>query len=379
MTVVAFDASCTAKPQRTGVGRYAACLLDALIPRLAARGDTSVTLGYRLSRWRRASFRYRHAAACVRERWFLDALAAPLLGHHDVFHGLDARLPRGLSGKSIATLHDVGAIAERDISSAGFRDKKFAAYRDLQERADRIVCVSQATRDAFRALFPAPESKFAVVHHGLEPRFAPPDAESRIALRARLELPERYILFVGLLSSRKNLTVLVEAFSRLASRDSSLWLVLAGGRAHGSDAVDAAIERSAHRDRIWAPGYVSDADLPALYAEARAFVFPGLAEGFGMPMLEAMACGAPVIAADRPVTHEVAGDAAVTFDGADSSALAATIERVIADSSERSTLLARGMARAAEFSWDAAALRTLSIYDELAGAPQRATSTPAQR
>lgn len=378
MTIVAFDASCTAKPKRTGVGRYAACLLDALIPRLAARAGGSVTLGYRLSRWRRASHRYRHASSRVRERWFFDALAGPLLGDFDLFHGLDARVPRGISGRSIATLHDVGALRREEIASAGFRDKKLAAYRDLAERADRIVCVSAATRDAFVELFPTPSERFAVVHHGIPATIAPPSPADRSQTRARLELPDRYLFFVGLLSARKNLETLIAAFSEVARRDPSLWLILAGAKAHGFEAVERAIERSSARDRIWLPGFVSDRDLCALYAESLAFVFPGLEEGFGIPMLEAMTCGAPVIAADRPVSREVVGDDAVLVDAADPAALADSIARLIEDDAKRADLVARGARRAKRFTWDAAADRTLAVYDELLGT-RRPIATPAER
>lgn len=379
MTIVAFDASCTAKQKRTGVGRYAACLLDALIPKLATRTRAGVTLGFRLSRWRRAGHRYKHASPIVRERWFIDALAGPLLGEFDLFHGLDARLPRGVSGKMIATLHDVGAVKREEIAKAGFRDKKLAAYRDLAERADRIVCVSAATRDAFVEVFPTPLSKFAVVHHGIPASIHRPDDAARAQTRARLELPDRFVFFVGLLSARKNLTILIEAFDRVAAKDRSLWLILAGARAHGYEHVERAIARCAAKDRIWEPGFVSDADLCSLYAESQAFVFPGLEEGFGIPMLEAMTCGTPVIAADRPVSREVAGDAAVFVETTQVESLSYAIERLVGDQALRTTLIERGEEHAKQFTWDAAASRTLEVYDELLGSGRKADSATAAR
>jgi glycosyltransferase involved in cell wall biosynthesis len=272
----------------------------------------------------------------------------------------------------VATLHDVGAIERAEIASAGFRDKKLAAYSDLAQRATRIICVSDATRDAFRALFPLPVDRFAVIHHGLEPRFRPPKADELARLITKHRLPARYLLFVGLISSRKNLVRAVEAFSRIAADDASIHFVLAGGNAHGFDDIGHAIASSEARDRIRLFGYVDDADLPALYGAARALVFPGLAEGFGMPMLEAMACGTPVLAADRPVTHEVVGDAALLANGEDEGSLAEAMASILGDEELRTRLVEHGLARAARFSWANAAEATLAVYRAAVGRPQLA-------
>ena len=361
---IAFDASATVKRERTGVGRYAASLLDALI---AGHPELEITLGFRLSRWKRARHRYRSASRRVKSRWFVDPLAPELLGACDVFHGLDAKLPSRFHGPLIATLHDVGAVERTEIASAGFRDKKVAAYADLAQRATRIVCVSESARDAFRKLHDIALDRFAVIHHGVGSSFARQPAAAIAAVRQRFRLPPRFVLFVGLISARKNLSRLIRAFDAIAASTPDLSLVLAGGSAHGSEEVDAEIARAQARSRIQRLGFVPDADLPALYAAANGFAFPGLVEGFGMPMIEAMACGTPVLAADRPVTHEVAGDAALIVNGEDEAALAAGLSRLSEDDSLRAELRRRGELRAQSFTWSTAAERTVAVYRQVAG------------
>lgn len=361
---IALDASCTAKRERTGVARYAACLIEALAE---AAPDHRFVLGCRLSRFRRRRHRFLPAAPNVRARWFVDRFARTCLGPFDVFHGLDARLPRGGRFPAVATVHDLGPLEDAAVAGERFRTKKLAAYRHLAERADRIVCVSAATRDAFRRLFPVPDERFAVVHHGLEPRFAPADAASERAVRERYRLRGPYLLFVGLVSARKNCARLVAAFERLAAARPDVQLALAGGSAHGGEEALDAIAASPHRARIATLGFVPDQDLPPLYSAAAAFVYPGLHEGFGLPLLEAFACGAPVVAADVPVSREVAGDAALLVDARSAAAIAAGLERVLGEPGLARALAERGRARAARFTWRSAAERTLEIYRELAG------------
>ncbi|MBL8765807.1 MAG: glycosyltransferase family 4 protein [Planctomycetes bacterium] len=356
---IGIDVSALAKRERTGVARYGVALLDALLP-LAA--DHSFVLGCRLSRLRRARFRYAPRAANATRRWFVDVAPRLALGDLDVFHGLDARIPLRAPFPCVATLHDVGAVELDAIANSGFRKKKHDAFATLAREARRIICVSAATRDAFCQRYDVPRERFAVVHHGVDPRFRPADPATIDALRAKLGLPRAYVLFVGLLSTRKNLIPLVHAFESAAKDLRDTALVLAGGQGHGHAELDDAIARSAVHDRILRPGFIADADLPALYSGARVFVFPGLTEGFGMPMLEAMACGTPVLAHDAPVTTEVAADAAATVDARDAGAIAAALRRAATDDAWRARAVTAGHARAGSFTWEAAARATLDVY-----------------
>ena len=357
---IAWDASAAAKRERTGVARAAIALIDAI---LALDRDDEFVLGVRLSRLRRGRFAHRPAASNARVRWFTDALL-PLLGSIDLFHGLDARVPRRGTFKKIVTLHDLGPVEDAEIAAPGFREKKRRAYAEIAECADRVICVSSATRDRFRALHPLPEDRYAVIHHGVDAHFTPCLTSDIDAARARFALGPRYLLFVGLVSARKNVVTLVRAFDRLADTEPDLVLALAGGDAHGSEEVDATIAAARHRDRVRRLGFVADDDLPALYSGAAAFVSPGLVEGFGMPLLEAMACGAPVVAADLPVTREVAGDAALAVDCREPEPLTAALDRLLNDRPFTAKLIDRGAAHARKFSWEAAARATLDVYRE---------------
>jgi len=356
---IGVDVSSLAKRERTGVARYGVALLDAMFP--LAENDTFV-LGCRLSRLRRARFRYVPGVPHASLRWFADVAPRLALGDLDVFHGLDARIPARAPFPCVATLHDVGAVELAAIANSGFRAKKHDAFATLAREARRIICVSAATRDAFVDRYGAPLERFAVIHHGVDARFRPVDDAAVEELRARLGLPRRYVLFVGLLSTRKNLIPLVRAFDACATKLPDVALVLAGGFGHGHGELDDAIAHAATRDRILRPGFVADADLPALYRGARAFVFPGLTEGFGMPMLEAMACGTPVLAHAAVVTAEVAGDAATTFDARDPDAIACALVRAVDDDAWHARARAAGSARARQFTWEAAARATLDVY-----------------
>jgi alpha-1,3-rhamnosyl/mannosyltransferase len=223
-------------------------------------------------------------------------------------------------------------------------------------RAAGFICPSEATRRALEELFPRTEGRTAVIPHGVDPAFMA--ARSRgVARRYGVEGP--FVLTVGTLEPRKNLARLVEAFASIpAARDGGCKLVLAGARGWSSSTLDAVVGRHGHLVRPI--GFVSEAELPALYAEATAFAFPSLEEGFGLPVLEAMAAGTAVLTSDRSSLPEVAGDAALLVDPTDAGAIAAGLERLLAEPGLRDDLALRGRARAATFTWERTAQATLA-------------------
>ncbi|MFQ3661823.1 MAG: glycosyltransferase family 1 protein, partial [Chloroflexaceae bacterium] len=174
---------------------------------------------------------------------------------------------------------------------------------------------------------------------------------------AALEAP--YFLYIGTIQPRKNLTRLIEAFAH-AGPDDAL-LVIAGRRGWLSEPIVRRVAELGLTNRVRFPGYVPDADLPALLSGALAFVFPSLYEGFGMPVLEAMACGAPVLTSTTSALPEVAGDAALLVDPCDTDAIAAALRRLAADAPLRASLRARGLVRAADFTWERCARKTLDV------------------
>jgi glycosyltransferase involved in cell wall biosynthesis len=241
--------------------------------------------------------------------------------------------------------------------------------------ADRIIAVSGATRDDLARVLRVPSERMVVIHEAVAPEFAvPPPPAARAAVARRYGIRPPYCLFVGNLEPRKNLARLVEAFARVRRRakagdDGGPQLVLAGTRGWLSGGIFRAVEAHDMAGTIRFTGYVPPADLPALYAGATCFVFPSLYEGFGLPVLEAMAVGTPVVASRVGAIPEVAGDAALLVDAQRPEEIADAIETVLADGGLRAELAARGRARAACFTWERVARQTLAVYEAVHAAP----------
>jgi glycosyltransferase involved in cell wall biosynthesis len=216
-----------------------------------------------------------------------------------------------------------------------------------------ILTVSEFSRQRLIEYLQVDPSKIIAIPNGVDERFNRAATEAVPAMRARLGLPERYILFVGSLDPRKNLRGLLQAWEQISTR-LDCPLVICGASSH--------VFRSAGIDRlpesVVLSGYVADEDLPALYAGASLFVYPSLYEGFGLPVIEAMACGTPVVCSSTTALGEVAGDAACLVDPAEPESIAAGILRVAEDESLRGKLRGRGVQRAAEFSWNRTARET---------------------
>jgi glycosyltransferase involved in cell wall biosynthesis len=202
-----------------------------------------------------------------------------------------------------------------------------------------------------------------VVYPGVSSRFRPLPAEAIEPVRQRLGLPPAFLLFVGTLEPRKNLVRLVEALEHLTS---PIPLVIAGRTGWLYEDIFATVERLRLEDRVIFMDFVADADLPALYNLTRAFVYPSLYEGFGLPALEALACGTPVVTTPVASLPEVVGEAAVLVDPLDSAAIAAGIEQALARAAD---LRAPGLAQAARFTWEESAHALLACYQQVYRTP----------
>jgi glycosyltransferase involved in cell wall biosynthesis len=232
-------------------------------------------------------------------------------------------------------------------------------------RATHIVAVSEHTRRDLSAAYGLPPEKVTVVHEAAAPRFRLQPPQAVAAARARYALPERYLISVGTIEPRKNLTRLLAAFETLRAEGLTDGWVVVGRRGWLYDDFFAALERSPARSAVLFPGYVADEDLPALYAGAQALAFPSLYEGFGLPVLEALACGTPVVASDTSSIPEAGGDAALYCDPTDTEAIIETLRRVLRDASLCEEMRARGLVQAARFSWERAAAETEAVYGTL--------------
>jgi len=252
----------------------------------------------------------------------------------------------------VATFHDLFVMAG-EYSTPEFRARFTAQARDAAARAGAIIAVSEFTRGQVVSLLGVEPAKVRVVHHGIRGLDYRPDAPR-----------ERVILSVGAIQKRKNIARLVEAFE---SVDSSWRLVLAGSSGYGSAEILARIANSPAHPRISVTGYVTTDELAALYAQAGIFAFPSLDEGFGMPVLEAMAAGTPVITSNRSALPEVAGDAAILVDPEDAAALGQALRDLTASLELRRDWARRGVARARLFTWEKAVRETWNVYRELIG------------
>jgi alpha-1,3-rhamnosyl/mannosyltransferase len=270
----------------------------------------------------------------------------------------------------VSVVHDITAWTDprwhQNRTLVGFAP----LWEKTVERAARLLCVSEATARELLRVYPETRERVRVVRNGVDAEFAPStDAAAREETRRRHAAGRPYILYLGTLEPRKNVGILVEACERLWSKRADLPdLVLAGGAGWKTSALFDRIERSPFRKRIHMPGYATRAVARDLYQAAEVFAYPSLAEGFGLPVLEAMACGVPVVASTAEALREVAGDAALFADPGDPAAFARAIERVSEDAATRARLRAAGLAQAAMFSWEACARGTVAVLAEAASA-----------
>jgi alpha-1,3-rhamnosyl/mannosyltransferase len=222
-----------------------------------------------------------------------------------------------------------------------------------------VICDSEATRSDLKSSFRMDLSRLSVIHAGVAESFRPCPGKELDRVQAGYGLPPEYLLYVGSNKPHKNLPALIDALSILPNAPP---LVIAGETDPRYSETHRRIDRSGLSNRVRFLGAVKEEDLPGLYSGARAFVFPSLYEGFGLPPLEAMACGVPVACSGIPCLREIAGDAALFFNPKDRDSMAAAIERILTDQPLRADLQNRGLRRASEMSWDATAKQALQVY-----------------
>ena len=262
--------------------------------------------------------------------------------------------------RTVVTIHDLGYLRFPAAHTPAHRLYLRVSTLWSARAASHLIAVSAATRDDLvRHAHVRPE-KISVVHHGLSSRFRPVEDQAAIAqVRSRYRIDGEYFLYVGTVQPRKNLVRLIEAFAQDGSPIPQL--VIAGKKGWLAEPIERRAAELGIAGRVRFAGDVADADLPALLGGALAFVFPSLYEGFGMPVLEAMACGAPVLTSTTSSLPEVAGDAALLVDPEDTAAIAAGLVRLATDPALRAELRARGLAQAARFTWDRCAVETLQV------------------
>jgi len=308
--------------------------------------------------------------------WHRAKLPVPadwLSGPVDVYHCPDFVLPPLRHARGILTVHDLAFLMRPDCADSRLRAYLEEVVPRSVRRADFIIADSENTRNDLVVLMGVQPSSVAVVPGGVEERFSRvTDHEQLQKARRKLGVGDApFILAIGVIEPRKNLNRLMDAFAVLKERGSvpaDLKLVLAGGKGWLYDDIFAHHAASPVRDDILLPGFVADDLLPAIYSAAEALAFPSLYEGFGLPILEAMACGTPVVASRASCLPEVAEGAALLIDPSNVDGLMVALELVLLDSSLRENLVAQGHERAAQYTWTRAAEQLLGVYRKVAAA-----------
>jgi len=337
---IALDATYSLGPELSGVGVYSREILTGLA---AANPSGHWDWFYRSQRYWRA--RGLPKPGNVTRRFLADSWGSRSA---QIFHGLNQRLPKHRFGRQVATFHDLFVLSG-EYSTSDFRSRFAIQAREAAEDSDLTIAVSSFTASQMERYLQIPASRIRVIHHGVIPRRIP-------------NLPrEKVVLCVGAIQKRKNQATLIRAF-RAMPKD---WrLVLAGSRGYQAEEATDAL-REAPNDQVRITGYLTEEEIAAWYARASIFAFPSLDEGFGMPVLEAMAAGIPVIAGNRSALPEICGDAAEQIDPTSDEQLASTLLRLATDQDRRAELIERGFLRARQFTWENAVARTLAVYREL--------------
>jgi glycosyltransferase involved in cell wall biosynthesis len=281
----------------------------------------------------------------------------------DLLHALAFVTPLLSPCPSVVTIYDLSFLLYPE-SFKRFKRFYLGLFTRLSARkARRVIAISESTRRDVVRLLGVPPEKVEVVYCGIDEAFHPLAEDQVAAFRSRRGLPERFILFVGTIEPRKNVTRLIEAFANLQTcRLASLKLIIGGAKGWFYEDVFARVEELGLGGEVVFPGYIPVSELPLWYNAAELFVYPSLYEGFGLPPLEAMACGTPVVTANTSSLPEVVGEAGLTVDPLDVEALTEAMRQALNDEALRQEMRERGLKRAKGFSWTKAAQETVQVY-----------------
>ncbi len=364
--------------QTGGIGRYVRQLLAALavLPdenqyRLFVAGAKRSSLPNPLGP------RFRWSPARISPKWFARLwhrlnLYIPVevfVGQVDIFHATDFVLPPTLPHThTLLTVHDLSFVRVPESASPRLKAYLETVVPRSVKRADYVLADSLATKLDLIDLYGIQPERVVVLLSGVDPIFRPIHSAKFISTQKKYQIGEcPYIFAVGTVQPRKNYARLIEALSILRSRGLEIDLVIAGGKGWLEDPIYAALDQFSMRPYVHFIGFATDDDLPILYSHALCSVFPSLYEGFGLPILEAMACDTPVITSNLSSMPEVAGDAAVLINPYDVEDIAKGIQSVVEDSNLRQSLVQKGRERVKLFTWEKSAQQLLQIYQQLLG------------
>lgn len=364
---------------RAGVAHYLLALIGAL-DQLAEEEEVDLLVVTKSSDAVELSDRAKHAEIVIsagasrfgrpgRLAW--EQTGLPLLLRRlkpDLLHAPHYSLPYATRVPTVVVLHDATFFtmpgAHEPAKIAWFR----GTIRLSARRASRIISVSEFSKNDLCRILRIPDDKVDVVYHGVDAAWFKAIDDDQIASARRAHKIGRgdYVFYVGTLEPRKNVDRLVAAYDIAVAKGLDARLVLAGAPGWKMEAIERAISSSPNREKISRLGYVSEGDKRALMGGASAFAYPSLSEGFGIPVLEAMAAGIPVVTSDISATAEVAGEAALTANPLDTAAVAAALTTAVTDEAERERLQASGRRRAKKFTWERAARSTIESWRRVA-------------
>lgn len=364
----------------TGVSTYTRSLVEALVK--ASSNDEFILFGSSL-RTRRSLKEFLKTLQAENTKGKFCCLPPSLLeflwngvhlfpienfiGEVDVFHSSDWLEPPTKSAKKVTTIHDLTVFKYPEtFSPRGGHDivknqkrKLFFAKREC----DLIICVSKTTKQDAMEILGIPERKLAVVYEAADPFYFRRKDEEISRVKDKFKIEGDFLLCVGTREPRKNLERVIMAFSEIVRKYPNLNLVIAGKYGWGND--NKMLEVRGQKSKVKILGYVEKEDLAGLYSGAAAFIYPSLYEGFGLSILDAMACGCPVVTSNLGSMKEIAGEAAILVDPVSISGIANGIAKIVGDSKTRNILINEGQRRNLEFSWEKTAFQTLDIYRSL--------------
>ena len=359
----------------TGVGSF----VEHLVPALdSPPGDHRLLLftSSLKERWPPARLSGLQRAEVIDRKWpvrllnlFWHNLVWPpvdrFVGPVDVAHS-PSPLLMPAKNSTVVTLHDLYFLRRPEHTHGEIRKHYPKMVREHVHRADGVLAVSEATAGDAQEILGLPGDRIVVCGEDVSPVFDEPPTEEEMELSRRVA-PEHFLLFVGTIEPRKNLPGLLRAFSIFQERYPEVSLVVAGPRGWGVDEFEAALEGIRDPTRVIVTGYLDPIAIRALYHRAIALVMPSLCEGFGLPLVEAMACGCPLVAAKNSALPEVAGDAALFWETGDLEELGELLFSVVEDRELRARLIESGRKQRRKFSWRRTAEIVLELYKEISG------------
>ena len=353
------------KEKYTGIGRYAYHLVKSLV-QADTKNNYSLYANINF-------FDFKRKAPAVKAKNFsvkidrFDRGPKKTIGAVDVYHLPSPELSMDFGVKTVVTVHDLVYKTYPEGHPDGAREISEKQLAATAKNADRIICVSQSTKDDFKRFFSVDERKLSVIYHGVDENIFSPLREGESARASwvvrSLGIQKPFLLFVGTIEPRKNLKNLLEAFSLLKKRGSfGGVLVVAGMKGWMVEGLEALTAKLGIIQEVIFLGWVEDEGLRYMYALAEIFIYPSFYEGFGFPILEAFHCGAAVVTSDVSSCPEIAKDAALLVDPRDPQKIAGAIEKILGDKNLKKTLKEKALSRAKDFSFLKTARETLGVY-----------------